>query len=96
MSRFPTLVVVMFLIYLAPFTLSANPAVTEVDGLEPLHPVGFRTVHLDDALADSGAPMEDSNCTGTTMGDYLRAADLEHFPEELIRRYLEGRRLDSI
>lgn len=47
----------------------------------------FRTVHIDDVEADGGAPNVDSYCTGTTLGDYLRATDYEHLPAELIARY---------
>lgn len=49
--------------------------------------IDFRTVHLDDVAARRGAPNIDSECTGTTMGDYLRCSDLTHVPEDLIREY---------
>jgi len=49
--------------------------------------IDFRTVHLDDANADSGAPNVDSASTGTTMGDYLRGTDLAHLPADGIARY---------
>jgi hypothetical protein len=49
--------------------------------------IDFRTVHLDDVVARRGAPNVDSECTGTTMGDYLRATDLAHVPEDLIAMY---------
>src|SRR5262249_60380072 len=49
--------------------------------------IDFRTVHIDDVKGWRGAPNADSECTGTTMGDYLRVSDLEHIPEELIRDY---------
>src|SRR5206468_11654315 len=49
--------------------------------------IDFRTVHLDDANADSGAPNVDSASTGTTMGDYLRGTDLAHLPADVIARY---------
>ena len=52
--------------------------------------VDFRTVHLDDALAGGGAPNIDSECTGTTMGDYLRCTDLAHVPQDLIDRHDQG------
>jgi hypothetical protein len=50
--------------------------------------IDFRTVHLDDLSAKRGAPNVDSHCTGATMGDYLRGADLSHVPEEIIAQYL--------
>ncbi|MGH7214930.1 MAG: phytanoyl-CoA dioxygenase family protein [Tepidisphaeraceae bacterium] len=49
--------------------------------------IDFRTVNLGDAAARRGAPNIDSQCTGTTMGDYLRGTDLSHLPDELIRKY---------
>jgi Phytanoyl-CoA dioxygenase (PhyH) len=49
--------------------------------------IDFRTVHLDDAAGGRGAPNVDSECTGTTMGDYLRGRDLSHVPQEVIDRY---------
>jgi len=52
--------------------------------------IDFRTVHLGDAMSDTGALNVDSACTGTTMGDYLRCTDLAHLPAELIDRYEAG------
>jgi hypothetical protein len=46
--------------------------------------IDFRTVNLDDLAEGIGAPNIDSECTGTTLGDYLRASDLEPLPEELV------------
>ena len=46
--------------------------------------IDFRTVHLDDVEAFRGAPNIDSSCTGTTLGDYLRASDLARIPAETI------------
>jgi hypothetical protein len=49
--------------------------------------IDFRTVHIGDAADERGAPNIDSECTGTTMGDYLRMSDFEHVPDELIEAY---------
>ena len=49
--------------------------------------IDFRTVNLADGVSNHGARNIDSECTGTTMRDYLRSADLEHLPEDLIARY---------
>jgi hypothetical protein len=49
--------------------------------------IDFRTVNLDDVAARRGAPNVDSVCTGTTMGDYLRATDFAHVPEEYFSLY---------
>jgi hypothetical protein len=47
----------------------------------------LRTVHLGDAVEGRMAPNIDSECTGTTMGDYLRVSDLEHIPAEVVAEY---------
>jgi hypothetical protein len=47
----------------------------------------FRTVHIDDVRAFRGAPNVDSECTGTSMNDYLRSTDLAHVPPELVAQY---------
>jgi len=52
--------------------------------------IDFRTVHLDDVAAFRGAPNVDSECTGTTMNDYLRASDLAHIPADLVAKYEPG------
>jgi hypothetical protein len=49
--------------------------------------IDFRTVNIDDVIEHRGAPNVDSQCTGTTMGDYLRGTDLAHVPEELVSGY---------
>jgi hypothetical protein len=36
-----------------------------------------------------GARNVDSACTGTTIGDYLRATDLSHLPQEAMALYLD-------
>jgi hypothetical protein len=52
--------------------------------------IDFRTVHMDDVSGRRGAPNIDSRCTGTTMRDYLRASDLRHLPEDVVRMYDDG------
>jgi len=54
---------------------------------ETRYSIDFRTVHLDDVWAGTGAPNIDSACTGTTMRDYLRGTDLTHIPEESVALY---------
>jgi hypothetical protein len=49
--------------------------------------IDFRTVNLDDVRNRVGAPNIDSECTGTTMRDYLSCADLKGVPEDLIALY---------
>jgi hypothetical protein len=52
--------------------------------------VDFRTVHLSEVEAGTGSPNVDSECTGTTMNDYLRCSDLAHVPAEWIERHDQG------
>ena len=49
--------------------------------------IDFRTVNLDDLIEGVAAPHVDSECTGTTLRDFLRASDLEPLPEDIIARY---------
>ncbi len=52
--------------------------------------IDFRTVHLGDVVSRTGARNVDADCTGTTMGDYLRGTDGSHLPEEAIALYQDG------
>lgn len=52
--------------------------------------IDFRTVHLDDLLARSGAPNVDSQSAGTNLVDYLRVADLTHIPKPITDLYEHG------
>ena len=49
--------------------------------------IDFRTVHLDDVLARRGAANIDSECTGTTLRDFLRGSDLERMPDDIAALY---------
>jgi hypothetical protein len=49
--------------------------------------IDFRTVNLDDLIEGVAAPNVDSECTGTTLRDFLRASDLQPLPEALIAKY---------
>ena len=49
--------------------------------------IDFRTVHLDDVKTESGAPNIDSECTGTTLRDYLRGTDLSRLPDDVVAPY---------
>ena len=49
--------------------------------------IDFRTVHSDDVVALSGAPNIDSECTGTTLRDYLRGSDLSRLPDDMVAPY---------
>jgi hypothetical protein len=49
--------------------------------------IDFRTVNLDDLIEGVAAPNVDSECTGTTLRDFLRASDLEPLPDDVIAKY---------
>jgi hypothetical protein len=49
--------------------------------------IDFRTVNLEDVKSRNGAPNIDSECTGTTLRDYLRVTDLSHIPEDVVSMY---------
>ncbi|GAB3152370.1 hypothetical protein GCM10027290_42940 [Micromonospora sonneratiae] len=46
--------------------------------------IDFRVVNRRDVEDRVGAPNVDSECTGTTLGDFLRTTDLAQLPAELI------------
>jgi hypothetical protein len=52
--------------------------------------IDFRTVHAADVASGGGARNHDAECTGTSLGDFLRACDLTRFPDPTIRRYRAG------
>ena len=49
--------------------------------------IDFRVVNRRDVETYAGAANVDSECTGTNLGDFLRAADLQRLPDELIQDY---------
>jgi hypothetical protein len=58
--------------------------------------IDFRTVNLDDLIEGVAAPNVDSECTGTTLGDFLRASDLAPLPEEVIAAYDKRREVAAV
>jgi len=50
--------------------------------------IDFRSVNRRDVEAGLGAPNIDSDCTGTNLGDFLRATDLETLPQDVIDGYV--------
>jgi hypothetical protein len=52
--------------------------------------IDFRTVHIDDVVARSGAPNIDSECTGTVMRDFIRGTDFSKITEDIIALYDDG------
>ena len=57
--------------------------------------IDFRTVNLDDLADGVAAPNLDSECRGTTLGDFVRASDLEPLPTEIIASYDERSRVSA-
>jgi hypothetical protein len=49
--------------------------------------IDFRVVHIDDVVARREAPNVDSECTGTTLRDFLRSSDLQRIDEEIALTY---------
>jgi len=49
--------------------------------------IDFRSVNLGDVAGFKGAPNVDSDCTGTSLRDFLRIRDCERMPEELAVPY---------
>jgi hypothetical protein len=52
--------------------------------------IDFRTVHLDDVWNRLGAPNIDSACTGTSISDFIRAADFSRLPPDALALYQDG------
>jgi hypothetical protein len=52
--------------------------------------IDFRTVHLTDLLEGAGAPNLDSDCTGTSLRDFLRVSDLQPLPDDVVSLYDSG------
>jgi hypothetical protein len=53
--------------------------------------IDFRTVNLTDLVEGVAAPNVDSECTGTTLRDFMRASDLEPLLEDIVAQYDTGR-----
>ena len=49
--------------------------------------IDFRVVDIDDVVARREAPNVDSECTGTTLRDFLRGSDLQRIDEEIVLAY---------
>jgi hypothetical protein len=56
--------------------------------------IDFRTVHVDDVRARRGAPNVDSECTGTSLRDFLRANDFARISEDVAVSYETPERVD--
>ena len=49
--------------------------------------IDFRVVDIDDVAAGRGSRNVDSECSGTTLGDFLRVSDRTPVPPELVRAH---------
>jgi hypothetical protein len=49
--------------------------------------IDFRTVHVEDVKNKVGAPNIDSECTGTSLRDFMKGSDLSRMPEEIAALY---------
>jgi hypothetical protein len=58
--------------------------------------IDFRTVSLEDLESGNGAPNIDSNCTGTSLRDFMKGSDLTRLPEEVVARYDTGADADGV
>jgi ectoine hydroxylase-related dioxygenase (phytanoyl-CoA dioxygenase family) len=58
--------------------------------------IDFRTVCKTDVKERIGAPNIDSECTGTTMRDYLSCENLSHLPDDLVAMYDTGPRDEGV
>jgi hypothetical protein len=52
--------------------------------------IDFRIVDVGDIQAGLGAPMQDVQCTGSNIRDFMRAADLSKLPESVVRLFDDG------
>jgi hypothetical protein len=49
--------------------------------------IDFRTINIDDVMSRTEAPNVDSECTGTSLRDFLRASDFERISEDVALAY---------
>src|SRR5262249_17244736 len=52
--------------------------------------IDFRTTNLDDLETGRGAPNIDSECTGTSLRDFMKGGDLSRLPEKVVAPYDSG------
>jgi hypothetical protein len=49
--------------------------------------IDFRTIHIDDVAAKTGAPNIDSAPTGTSLRDFVRGTDFSPISDEILKLY---------
>ena len=52
--------------------------------------IDFRVVNVDDIQSGQGAPMQDVQCTGSNIRDFISAADMSKVPESVVRLFDDG------
>ena len=52
--------------------------------------IDFRTVHIGDVEAGLAATNVDAACTGSSIRDFMRAADLAPMPERIVAHFADG------
>jgi hypothetical protein len=52
--------------------------------------IDFRTVNIDDIRCGAGARNVDSHCTGSSIRDFISAADLSPMPDDLVALFNDG------
>lgn len=52
--------------------------------------IDFRIVNITDIEGGRGAPMQDVQCTGSNIRDFMRASDLEPMPQNIVDMFNDG------
>lgn len=52
--------------------------------------IDFRTVDIDDIRSGRGAANVDSNCTGSSIRDFIRASDFSPVPDDVVEMFHDG------
>jgi hypothetical protein len=58
--------------------------------------IDFRTVNIEDVKNKIGAPNIDSECTGTSLRDFMKGTDLSRMPEEIVVLYDQQSAADGV
>jgi ectoine hydroxylase-related dioxygenase (phytanoyl-CoA dioxygenase family) len=58
--------------------------------------IDFRTVNIEDVKNKIGAPNIDSECTGTSLRDFMKGTDLSRMPEDIVALYDEQSATDGV
>jgi hypothetical protein len=58
--------------------------------------IDFRTVNIEDVKNKIGAPNIDSECTGTSLRDFMKGRDLSRMPEDIVSLYDQQSAADGV